>query len=259
MPYAKFAECGTYSGGKFMGIKGSLKDMSVADLIQTNCQDRKTARLLLRNGKKESRIFFTEGNIIHANTDGIEGEEAIFSVLEWKEGFFEMELGGKPPKISITSSWSGLLLEGARRIDEKNETNKGKTEKNSEKEAEPMGKLDDILKEMGNEIPGYIASTLAGIDGINLAQNTRTRIDPEAITAQMTMLLRMIDEIFIKLGAGDLEDSLITSEKSYFLMRFLPGKQQYLGIAVDRKTGNLGNIRLISKMYAEKIAKALPH
>jgi hypothetical protein len=41
-------------------------------------------------------------------------------------------------------------------------------------------------------------------------------------------------------------------------MRFLPGKQYYLGIAANRKTGNLGNMRLISKTYAERLSKAMP-
>jgi predicted regulator of Ras-like GTPase activity (Roadblock/LC7/MglB family) len=241
-----------------MGIKGNLKDMSVADLIQTNCQERKTARLGLHNGKKAAYLFFAEGNIVHASMEDMEGEEAVYRILEWKDGLFEVEPGSKPNRITVADSWTSILLEGARRMDEQ-EVNNPNRSRQKEKEVEPMGKLDDLLKEMGNEVTGYVASTLAGIDGINLAQNTRARVDPEAITAQMTMLLRMIDEIFTKLGAGEMEDSLITSERSYFLMRFLPGKQQYLGIAVDRKTGNLGNIRLISKMYAEKFTKVLPH
>ncbi len=241
-----------------MGIRGSLKDMAVADLIQTHCQERKTARLLLRNGKKEARLYFTDGNIIHASADGIDGEEAVYRILEWDEGNFDVETGAKPPKISIASSWSTILLEGARRIDEKRTTMPVPIEQEIE-EDEPMGKIEDILKEMGNEISGYIGSTVAGIDGINLAQHTRAKIDPETVTAQMTILLRMIDDLFIRLGSGEVEDLLISAERSYFVMRFLPGKQQYLGIAVDTKTGNIGNMRLISKMYAEKIARALPH
>jgi hypothetical protein len=41
------------------------------------------------------------------------------------------------------------------------------------------------------------------------------------------------------------------------LMRFLPGKQYYLDIIADRKTGNLGNLRLMSRMYTERLAKVL--
>jgi hypothetical protein len=42
-------------------------------------------------------------------------------------------------------------------------------------------------------------------------------------------------------------------------MRFLPGKEYYLSITTDRKTGNLGNLRLMSKMYTEQLSKAMPH
>ena len=121
-----------------------------------------------------------------------------------------------------------------------------------------MAKIDDLLKEMGGEVTGYVASAVAGMDGINLAQHTRAKVDQEAISAQMTMLLKLIDSSITKLGAGVVEDNLVTTERTYVLMRFLPGKEHFLAVASDRKGGNLGNLRLVSKMYAERIAKAMP-
>jgi hypothetical protein len=41
-------------------------------------------------------------------------------------------------------------------------------------------------------------------------------------------------------------------------MRYLPGKQYYVGVIADKKTGNLGNLRLISKLYCGRLAKAMP-
>ncbi len=120
-------------------------------------------------------------------------------------------------------------------------------------------KLDDVLKEMGGEITGYVASAIVGMDGINVAQHARGKVDPDTISAQMTMLLKLVDTSITKLGAGVLEDNLTTTANALLLMRFLPDKQYYLGLAVDRKAGNLGNMRLISKMYIDKIAKAMPH
>ncbi len=119
-------------------------------------------------------------------------------------------------------------------------------------------KLDDILKEMGGEITGYVASAVAGMDGINIAQHTRAKVDPEAISAQMTMLLKLVDSAVTKLGAGAVEDNLLTTANAYLLLRFLPDKQHYLGMVAERKSGNLGNMRLISKLYADRIRKAMP-
>ncbi len=121
-----------------------------------------------------------------------------------------------------------------------------------------MGELDDLLKAMGNQITGYVASTLTGIDGINVAQHSRTSLDPDEASAQMTVLLRLIDEVFVKMGGGELEDALMTTSDNLVLMKFLTGKTHYLDIIVDRKSANLGNVRLLCNVYSEKLARALP-
>lgn len=120
-------------------------------------------------------------------------------------------------------------------------------------------KFDEILKEMSGEITGFAACALVGMDGINLASYARAKgMDPDLISAQMTMLLKLVDTSIEKIKAGQIEDDLVTTANAYILMRFLPGKSYYLGIAADRKTGNLGNVRLISRTYADRLAKALP-
>lgn len=120
-------------------------------------------------------------------------------------------------------------------------------------------KFDEILKEMSGEITGYTGSALVGMDGITLAYHTRVKgVDADMTSAQLTMLLKLVETAVEKLGAGVVEDNLTTTANAYTLLRFLPGKAYFLTIGVDRKTGNLGNMRLISKTYADRLAKALP-
>ncbi len=243
-----------------MSMQGNLHDMTVADMIQHNCQDRKTARLLIQNDGQQASLFFKDGNVVHAVSGDQEGEEVIYQILGWEEGTFNLETGVEPPAMTITRSWSGLLLEGAKRLDEETlEKDLFETVQSIQPEVKKMAKLDDILKEMGGEVTGYVASAVVGMDGINIAQHARAKVDPEAISAQMTMLIKLVDTAVTKLGAGVVEDNLTTFAGAYITMRFLPDKQYYLGLAVDRKSGNLGNMRLIGKMYAERIAKAMPH
>jgi predicted regulator of Ras-like GTPase activity (Roadblock/LC7/MglB family) len=80
----------------------------------------------------------------------------------------------------------------------------------------------------------------------------------EAIVAQMTMLLKLVDTTAAKTKIGEIEDNLTTTDMSYVLMRFIPGHKFFLGLTVDRRAGNLGNMRLISRMYANRIAQLLP-
>ena len=111
---------------------------------------------------------------------------------------------------------------------------------------------------MSGEVPGYIASAVVGMDGLSIAQHTSAKVDPEAISAQMTLLFKLVDTSVTKLGAGVMEDDLLTTESAYLLMRYLPDKKHFIGMAVDRKSGNLGNMRLISRMFADRIDKSMP-
>jgi predicted regulator of Ras-like GTPase activity (Roadblock/LC7/MglB family) len=80
----------------------------------------------------------------------------------------------------------------------------------------------------------------------------------EIVAAQMTMLLKLLETTSAKLNIGEIEDNLTTTDFAYVLMRFLPGRRYFLGLTVDRRAGNLGNMRLITKMYANRIASPLP-
>ncbi len=243
-----------------MGMNGNLRDMAIADLIQHTCQDRKTAQLQIQHSGQQALLYFKDGNVVHAVLGDQEGEEVVYQILNWEEGTFNLEVGVNPPSISIKNSWASVLLEGARRLDESNQAMEANlSDPNIQLEANEMAKLDDILKEMSGEVTGYFASGLVGLDGINIAAHTSNKAaDPETMSAQMTMLLKLVDTSVAKLGAGVIEDNLTTTENAYILARFLPGKQYYLALAANRKTGNLGNMRLISKMYAERLSKAMP-
>jgi predicted regulator of Ras-like GTPase activity (Roadblock/LC7/MglB family) len=242
-----------------MGMQGNLRDMAIADLIQHNCQDRKTAQLKIEHSGQQAILYFEDGNVSHATLGEKSGEAVVYEILQWEDGIFDLETGIKPPKISITRTWSGLLLEGARRLDEiEFKDNLVSPEQDNNPEVYKMINLDEILKEMSGEVTGYIACSLIGLDGFILASNASTNIaDQETFGAQMTILLKLVDGSVEKLGAGVVEDNLITTENAYMLMRFLPEKQYFLCIIVDRKTGNLGNMRLISKIYSERLSKAM--
>jgi hypothetical protein len=43
----------------------------------------------------------------------------IYEVLTWNDGAFQLDAGEKAPKKTVTRGWTGLLLEGARRLDER--------------------------------------------------------------------------------------------------------------------------------------------
>lgn len=242
-----------------MGMQGNLHDMAIADLIQHNCQDRKTALLTIDIGNNKSNLYFHNGKIVHATSPDHQGEEAVFEILQYEEGAFNLELGVESPEVTITHSWTSLLIEGARRIDE-SKVDFGELEPDifSKPEVSSMGqKLDDVLKDLSGEVSGFIVSSIIGMDGMSAAFHANTKIDPDVVSAQMALLMKLVDSSIMKSGAGITEDNLTTTSNAYILLRHLPGKEYFLCIIADQRQGSLGNMRMISKLYTDKIAKLL--
>ncbi len=99
-------------------LEGNLKMMSLASIVQINCEERNRAQLSLNYQGKTGEIYFDNGEMIHAETASLSGEEAVYALLGWEDGNFKVKIGATPPLKTITKNWSGLLLEGMRRIDE---------------------------------------------------------------------------------------------------------------------------------------------
>ena len=99
-------------------LEGDLRMMSLASIIQINCEERNQAQLILNYQGREGIIFFKDGEMIHAETGDLTGEEAVFALLGWEQGAFQLKMDAEPSLRTIEKSWSGVLLEGMRRIDE---------------------------------------------------------------------------------------------------------------------------------------------
>ncbi len=126
--------------------------MSVADIIQHNCQDKKNSRCVITAGHQQVEMWFSKGEIVHAVLGDQVGEEAVYQALDWETGTFEVKVGVDPPTSSIKTSWSNVLLEGAKRLDEekfkddeKNTNSFGKKEKIMD--VKKFGKIIETLKE----------------------------------------------------------------------------------------------------------------
>lgn len=148
-----------------MGLQGSLRDMSVADIIQVNCQDKKTASATLSSNGREAIIYFKDGAVIHAISDQTIGEEVIYKVLSWDEGEFSLEVGAESPEVTIKRNWSGLLLEGAKRLDELSQTKPTETVIIEENTGDKGEKLKNTLNQFIKAIPCVELAAIVGIDG----------------------------------------------------------------------------------------------
>jgi CheY-like chemotaxis protein len=99
-------------------FSGNLVDMGIIDLIQTIDLSRKSGVIHLVRSDDRGEIYFREGKVIDAETRNRRGEDAMYRMLVWSEGTFEIEFTTPDRADAITLSTQGLLMEGMRRLDE---------------------------------------------------------------------------------------------------------------------------------------------
>jgi hypothetical protein len=99
-------------------VHGNLRDLALTSIVSINCSEHNQARLVIRRQGRVGTIYFEGGGIVHASLDDQEGEQAIYELLSWEDGSFSLRQGVPPPKRTVEVGWTGLLLEGMRRIDD---------------------------------------------------------------------------------------------------------------------------------------------
>jgi len=99
-------------------VRGNLSQMNVIDLMQSLEMGRKSCQLSLANDGEKCVVFFVEGQVKHATYGSLVGDEAVFKVLRWTGGNFELDFEGKTDKETTQLNTQGLLMEGLRLLDE---------------------------------------------------------------------------------------------------------------------------------------------
>ncbi len=101
-------------------IQGRLEEMGITDLMQSLEMGQKSCGLTLRRGREECQLFFVAGQCKHALTGSLEGDDAVYQVVTWTEGEFEIDFAATPERTTTTHSTTGLLMEAMRLLDEAN-------------------------------------------------------------------------------------------------------------------------------------------
>ena len=72
-------------------LRGTLQQMNVIDLLQSLELSRKTCRLTLTTNDDRCELFFSEGQINHATYGDLSGDDAVYKVLTWQDGNFQID------------------------------------------------------------------------------------------------------------------------------------------------------------------------
>ncbi len=140
-----------------MSLQGNLKEMSLANLIQVNCQEMRSAHLTLTAHGQQGEVYLSDGQVVHAALGEHVGAEAIYEMFLWEVGSFVLDLDQPPPEKSITVGWQELLLKGMMQMPERQTA-----EKKVEESMNP-----DTLSQL-KAIDGVSGAVISSCDGVVL-------------------------------------------------------------------------------------------
>jgi hypothetical protein len=101
-----------------MALIGELSDLSLGELIEFFCNQRKTGRLKIVYPVGPGYFYLKAGAVVHAQFGELRGIEAIYYALTQPNASFTFNAAFEPPEQTINQPWTSVVLEGLRRMDQ---------------------------------------------------------------------------------------------------------------------------------------------
>lgn len=98
--------------------QGHIEGITLFGFLQLVAIERKTCKLTIRFEGKTAELFFSKGDLVHAQSEELEGEEAVLQLGDWAVPQIDIEHLTRTSKRTVESSLTELLLEAARLADE---------------------------------------------------------------------------------------------------------------------------------------------
>jgi hypothetical protein len=101
-----------------MPLTGEINDLSLSELIELFCNRRKTGILTVEYPEGTAHFYLKPGAIVHAVFENLNGVEAVQYALTLPNASFRFQSEVEAPERSIDQTWTTVVLDGLRKIDE---------------------------------------------------------------------------------------------------------------------------------------------
>ncbi|MBW4054127.1 MAG: DUF4388 domain-containing protein [Proteobacteria bacterium] len=206
------------------GFNGAVAGLSLTDVIQLKGQNKYTGAISVEYGVSEGVIYFVDGEIIHAEQGDESGEQAIYEIIKWPGGSFNIHPEMTSNVCTIHYRTDFLLLEALRRLDEENA---GVTANSSAGPSvtprRTMSKIAARLLEMHN----ITYAVLLDKQGVPVQDSS---IEAVALATKGLFLAKTGGSIGELMGLGEIKAAAVHTT-NYNLLLY-DSKQHYLSIAV---------------------------
>jgi Domain of unknown function (DUF4388) len=94
---------------------GAADVFHVADILQMCCLSKRGGAIQMVREPKSGIVFLRNGAIVHAETSGGRGKEALFEIASWEYVEFAYDRSVRPSVETITHPWDEILIEAVER------------------------------------------------------------------------------------------------------------------------------------------------
>src|SRR5215204_6635426 len=101
-----------------MALTGHLSDLSLSELIEFFCNQRKSGRLKVLYPQGAGYFFLHTGSVVDARIGVLQGIDAVYFALTLPNAQFEFSADVEAGSRTINQPWTQVVLEGLRRLDE---------------------------------------------------------------------------------------------------------------------------------------------
>jgi hypothetical protein len=101
-----------------MALTGHLSDLSLSELIEFFCNQRKSGRLKVLYPRGAGYFYLQSGSVVDARIGVLHGIDAVYYALTLPNAEFEFSAEVDSVERTINQPWTQVVLEGLRRLDE---------------------------------------------------------------------------------------------------------------------------------------------
>ena len=101
-----------------MALTGHLSDLSLSELIEFFCNQRKSGRLKVLYPQGAGYFYLLAGSVVDARIGVLHGIDAVYYALTLPNAEFEFSVDAEATSRTINQPWTQVVLEGLRRLDE---------------------------------------------------------------------------------------------------------------------------------------------
>jgi CheY-like chemotaxis protein len=231
---------------------GRISGITLFGFLQLLEVESKSGLVVVAASDHEGRLYFDDGQLVHAHTGHLEGLAAVYEILSWPEPAVEIFYKRRARERTVDAPLQHVLMEGARLLDERG---RGTSEPvpAPAPERSRRGGLDvravRILDE-ARKIDGALGATVVDAEtGVVLAQ-----VGEESPAMAKELVLAALRGTHARQLDDQIEDIMLTLGKQYHVIRFLDGgHERFLHLVLDRERGSLGLARhQLAKLARER-------